>query len=196
WWMGGRDAKRAEDPKKVTGSSVAIGLKPRPRAVRSGGSANARVDAPLGPAVIESKVDHYEAEALAFIAARYPGSLPVKAPKKRRLELGSLFSWAGLFWSSAAGLVSLAFGLWLARLIEDLFSWYPVFGLIGLLLAGLAGTALLVLGMREASGFLRQRHISELHSGLSLAREKNDFDEARRLTRQLSALYSAKPEAA
>jgi putative membrane protein len=175
---------------------VAIEPKPRPRAFRIGGAANARVDAAPGPVVIESKVDHYEAEAMAFIAARDLSSAPVKAAKKRRRELSSLFSWAGLFWSATGGLVSLAFGLWLARLIEDLFSWYPIFGLIGLVLAGLAGTALLVLGVREVGGVLCQRHISELHTGLSVAREKNDFDEARRLTGQLSTLYSSKPETA
>jgi putative membrane protein len=170
--------------------------KPRPRAFRIGGTANARLDGPPPPTVVESTVDHYEAEAMALIAARDLGAVPVKQPKKRRLELSSLFSWAGLFWSATGGLVSLAFGLWLARLIEDFFSWHPIVGFIGLVLAGLAGTALLVLGLREVGGVLRQRHISELHAGLGLAREKNDFDEARRLTHQLSTLYSSKPEVA
>jgi putative membrane protein len=175
---------------------VAIEPKPRPRAFRIGGSANARTDAAPNPPVIESAVDHYEAEAMAFIAARDLGPVPVKLAKRKPFALSSLFSWGGLFWTSAGGLVSLAFGLWLARLIEDLFSWYPIFGLIGLVLAGLAGIALFVLGIREAAGVLRQRHISDLHAGLGRARETNDLDEARRLTRQLSELYAAKPEAA
>jgi putative membrane protein len=174
---------------------VAIEPKPRPRAFRIGGTENARVSAPPPPTVIESKVDHYEAEAMALISAQDRGAASVKAQKKRSFAKSSLLSWAGLFWSATGGLVSLAFGLWLARLIEDLFSWYPAFGVIGLALAGLAGTALLVLGVREVSGFLRQRHISDLHAELGLAREKNDFDGARRLTRQLSELYSGKPEA-
>jgi putative membrane protein len=170
--------------------------KPRPRAFRIGGTANARLDGPPPPTVVESTVDHYEAEAMALIAARDLGAVPVKAAKKRSLLKSSLFSWAGLFWSATGGLVSLAFGLWLARLIEDLFSWYPIFGLIGLVLVGLAGIALLVLGIREVGGVWRQRRISELHAGLGLAREQNDFDAARRLSGQLSALYASKPEAA
>ncbi len=175
---------------------MAIEPNRRPRAFRIGGPANARVDAPPGPAVIESKVDHYEVEAMALVAARDVGSVRAKAAKKTKFATISLFSWAGLFWSASGGLVSLAFGLWLARLIEDLFSWYPVLGLIGLVLAGLAGTALLVLGLREVSGVLQQRRISELHAGLGLARESNDFDAARQLTRQLSTLYSSMPETA
>ena len=175
---------------------MAIEPKPRPRAFRIGGSSNGRADALPAPPIIESPFDAYEAEAKAFAAAHNVPAAPVKAPTKSGLAKSALFSWAGLFWTSAGGLVSLAFGLWLARLIEDLFSFYPVFGFVGLLLAGLAGLALLFLGVREIGGLLRQRHISVLHAGLGRAREADDFDEARRLTRELSALYSAKPESA
>src|SRR5262249_53338857 len=97
------------------------------------------------------------------------------------------------FWSAAGGLVSISLGLWLTRLIDDLFSWSPAFGAIGLALACVAGTALFVLAMREISGVLRQRHIAELHVGLARAREKDDFKEARRLVGQLAALYSTRP---
>ena len=68
--------------------------------------------------------------------------------------------------------------------------------LIGLALAGAAGTALFVLGAREIGGILRQRHIAELHAGLARAREKDDFKEARRLVGQLSSLYATRPETA
>jgi putative membrane protein len=175
---------------------MAVEPKPRPRAFRIDGSANGRVGAVPPPAIIESPADPYEAEAKAFVASYEPSVAPARLQRKSSLVKSAILSWAGLFWASAGGLVSLAFGLWLARLIEDLFSWYPAFGLAGLVLAGLAGLALLVLGVREIGGFLRQRHISDLHAGLGRAREADDFDGARRLTRQLSALYSAKPEAA
>jgi putative membrane protein len=94
------------------------------------------------------------------------------------------------------GLISLAFGLWLVRLIDDLFAWSPAFGLLGLFLAGAAAAALLILGAREIGGILRQRHIAELHIGLARAREKDDYKEARRLVAQLSTLYSTRPETA
>jgi putative membrane protein len=182
--------------KEVGRSSMAVEPKPRPRAFRLGATANGRGDAFPAPPIIESRVDPYEAEARAFAAAHDLAAAPSKSPAKSGLAKSAIFSWAGLFWTSAGGLVSLAFGLWLARLIEDLFSWYPAAGVAGLVLAGLAGLALIVLSVREIGGLLRQRHISDLHAGLGQARELDDFEEARRLTRQLSALYSAKPEAA
>jgi putative membrane protein len=61
---------------------------------------------------------------------------------------------------------------------------------------GAAGTALFVLGAREIGGILRQRHIAELHIGLARAREKDDFKDARRLVRDLSTLYSTRPDTA
>jgi len=63
---------------------VAIEPKPRPRAFRIGGSNNARVDAPPPATVIESKIDHYEVEAMAWIAARDLGSVPVKASTEKK----------------------------------------------------------------------------------------------------------------
>ncbi|MCI0736438.1 MAG: hypothetical protein L0Y50_09240, partial [Beijerinckiaceae bacterium] len=177
-------------------SSVAVEPKPRPRAFRLGGKAETGPDVPSGPMVIETAADPYEAEAKALMAAHVPGAVPAEPARTEGRVASALFSWSGLFWSATGGLVSLAFGLWLARLIDGLFSWSPAFGVLGLALSAAAGTALFVLAAREIIGILRQRHISELHAGLGRAREKDDFDEARRLTRQLSALYSAKPEAA
>ena len=66
--------------------------------------------------------------------------------------------------------------------------------MVGLALAAVAGTALVVLALKEFAGILRQRHIAELHIGLARAREKDDFKEARRLVGQLSSLYDARPE--
>ncbi len=175
---------------------MAVEPKPRPRAFRIGGSTNGRADAFRAPEIIESTFDPYEAEAKAFAAGHDGPAAPGQSQIKRGLVKSAIFSWGGLFWASAGSLVSLAFGLWLARFIEDLFSWYPVLGLAGLVFAALAALALIVLGVREIGGLMRQRHISDLHAGLGRAREADDFDEARRLTRQLSALYSAKPEVA
>jgi putative membrane protein len=131
-----------------------------------------------------------------LVAAQDLGEEAVEAAQKQGVVARSLLSWGGLFWSATGGLVSLAIGLWLTRLIEDLFTWSPAFGAVGLALAGVAGTALFVLATREISGILRQRHIAELHMGLARARGKDDFKEARRLTGQLGALYSARPETA
>ncbi|MGQ0443843.1 MAG: YcjF family protein [Beijerinckiaceae bacterium] len=176
---------------------MAVEPKPRPRAFRLGtitpepGAAAAKE-----AVVIETTADPYEAEAAALLAGRDAGEEAVEAAQKQGVAARSLLSWGGLFWSAAGGLVALAFGLWLTRLIEDLFSRSSAFGVVGLLLAGVAGTALFVLAAREIGGILRQRHIAELHIGLARAREKDDFKEARRLVRDLSALYSTRPDTA
>jgi putative membrane protein len=175
-------------------SFVALEPKPRPRAFRIGSNADTNAEKPPGPLVIETLADPYEAEAKALMAAPDAGEAAVEAAQKQGVAARSLMSWGGLFWSALGGLVSLAFSLWLTRLIDDLFSWSPLFGLIGLALAGLAGTALVVLALREFGAILRQRHIAELHIGLARAREKDDFKEARRLVGQLSSLYATRPE--
>ncbi len=170
--------------------------KPRPRAFRLGPSGLTDNGNPKGPMVIEALADPYEAEAEAMMAPPGASEAAVEAAQREGIAARSFLSWGSLFWSAAGGLVSLGFALWLERLIHDLFAWSPAFGLIGLALAGVAGTALLVLGVREIGGVLRQRHVADLHIGLAQAREKDDFKEARRLIDQLSSLYAARPEAA
>jgi putative membrane protein len=150
----------------------------------------------LGSMVIETTADPYEAEAKDLAATHDADEEAVEVAQKQGVVARSLLSWGGLFWSATGGLVSLGFGLWLARLIDDLFVWQPFFGVVALALAVAAGTALFVLATREVAGIFRQRHIAELRSGLVRAREKDDFKEAQRLVGQLSALYSARPETA
>lgn len=175
---------------------MAVEPKSRPRAFRLDSSAGANGDNGQQTVVIEITADPYEAEAKALLDARSTSEEAVEAAQKEGVAARALLSWGGLFWSALGGLVSLAFGLWLVRLVDDLFAWSAAFGLIGAVLAGAALCALFVLVVRELSGILRQRHIAELHIGLARAREKDDYKEARRLITQLSALYSTRPETA
>jgi putative membrane protein len=175
---------------------VAFESKSRPRAFRLDAPAGAKAENPPQPVVIEITADPYEAEAKALLAARDTSEEAVEAAQKEGVAAPSLFSWGGLFFAATGGLISLALGLWLAKLIDDFFTWSPAMGLIGLVLAGAAAMALFVLATREIGGILRQRHIADLHIGLARAREKDDYKEARRLIGQLSALYSARPETA
>jgi len=168
--------------------------KPRPRAFRLGPTREANAEKPPGPLVIETLADPFEAEANALMATKDADEAAVEAAQKQGVAAHSLLSWGGIFWAATGGLVSLGFGLWLTRLIDDLFTWSPLFGLIGFVLAGVAGAALLVLALREIGGILRQRHIADLHIGLARARAKDDFKEARRLVDRLSSLYAARPE--
>jgi putative membrane protein len=162
----------------------------RPRAFRLDEAEGKSSDVPL----IEMVPDAYEAEAL--MATADPQEQAVEIAQKRGVVPRSLFSWGGLFWSAASGLVSLAFGLWLSHLIEDLFARSLTFGVIGLVLAALAVLALLVMAGREFLGIARQRRIAELHIGFAAARTADDTSAARKLLKELASLYAARPETA
>ncbi len=153
---------------------------------------------PRAPVLIEPAKDPYEAEVEAAVAESGGDveEAAIEVAQRKGLSRHWLLSWSGLFWSAAGGLVTLSFGLWLNRLIDDLFARTPALGAVGLVLAALAALALLVLAGREAAGVLRQRRIAELHAGLAKAREADDFKEARNLVRDLSALYAARAETA
>src|ERR1700724_3688457 len=63
--------------------------------------------------------------------------------------------WGALFWGAVGGLILLAAGLGVIRLIEDLFTRSPEFGFLGLALAILAAVAFLVVVIRETMGLAR-----------------------------------------
>jgi len=168
--------------------------KPRPRAFRLGPTSEAGLDKPANPLVIETFIDPYDAEARRVAGGTYADEAAVEAAQRKGVAARALFSWGALFWSSIFGLISLGASLWLARLIEDLFSWSPLFGLIGFILAGAAGVSLFVLASCEIGAVARQRHIAELHIGLARAREKDDFKEARQLVAELASLYAHRPD--
>jgi putative membrane protein len=150
--------------------------KRRPRAFRLDelnlGHAGAPQEGAPGPVVIEPARDAYEAEAEAFLAAATSSEAAVEAAQDKGVAARSLLSWAGLFWSAAVGLVSLALSLELIRLVEGLFALSPLFGVVGLGLGLIAVVALCVLAGREIAAVLRQRHIAVLHKDLAQAHEK------------------------
>ena len=101
-----------------------------------------------------------------------------------------------MFWSALGGLVSLAFGLWVTKIVDDLFSRSSTLGGIGLGLAALAVLALLVIAGREMVAIGRQRHIAKLHQDFAKAHAADDQPLARRLVADLASLYAARPETA
>jgi len=153
--------------------------------------------------VIEQEVDPFEQEAEALMGmpldednceaaveeAQAQGMLPSLARR-------ALFSWSGLFWGAFGALASLTFGLWLDRLIEDLYARAPSLGIIGLLLAGLMLLALLAIITREVLSIMRQRHIAVLHQEFARAREHDDGQAARKLVMELGVLYKDRIETA
>jgi putative membrane protein len=177
--------------------------RPRPRAFRLD-DANVRLsDAGAdtfrkqGGTIIEPQPDPFVANVDPALAAILdPEEGAVEVSQKRGLLRRTLLSWGGLFWSAAGGLASLALGLWFDRLIRDLFDRSTTLGTIGLVLAGLALIALLVLLVRELTAIYRQTHIARLHIALAEARTADNRDAARMRVSELVALYAHRPETA
>jgi putative membrane protein len=106
------------------------------------------------------------------------------------------FRWGALFWSALAGLVSLAAGLAVSRLIEDLFARSPALGTAAAVLAALAGLALLVIVGRELFGLLRLAAIEKLHARAAAVLVSDDRDEARAIAAELIRLERMNPRLA
>ncbi|MDO9441502.1 MAG: TIGR01620 family protein [Beijerinckiaceae bacterium] len=165
----------------------------RPRAFRLD-------DADLGPTAPER--DRIIVESQPDVFAKDPDGDPrddeqiVEAAQKKGIVARSLFSWGGLFWSAATGIVTLALGLWFDRLLSDLFARTPALGWVGAALVGALVLALLVLAGREVAGVLRQKRIGKMHIALAQARAADDTEAARGLVRDLGALYVNRPETA
>ncbi len=164
----------------------------RPRAFRLDDGKIALAD--KAEVEIEAQPDPYEREALA--PDQPEQEIAVEIAQQRGMVARTFFTWGGIFWSALGGLATLALSMWFDQLITDLFARTPALGWFGVALLALAALALLVLGAREALAVKRQRRIATLHSALAGARAKDDRDAARRLLRELSGLYEARPETA
>ena len=174
----------------------------RPRAVRLNpeplpGFADLDPPPRVAPARTQTQAVEFTPDPFAFDAlAMEPDERAVETAQKRGIVRRSLLSWGGLFWSALGGLVSLGFGLWMTKLVDDLFARSATFGFIGLALAGLAILALLVLAGREMVAIGRQRHIARLHQDFAKARAADDQPLARTLVAELATLYATRPDTA
>jgi putative membrane protein len=79
-----------------------------------------------------------------------------ESPRRRRI------AWGAMFWSALSGLVLMGLGLAVSRLVEDLFARAPWLGTIGLVLALMAGLALLAVIVREIAGLVRLAKVEAL----------------------------------
>ena len=143
------------------------------------------------PIVVEAQPDPYVVEPSAMTQEAV-----VEQAERRGILARTLVSWSGLFWSALGGLVSLAAGLWITRLLDDLFARWQALGWIGVALVALLTVALAVLVGREAFGIFRQRRIALLHLALEAAHAKDDTSAARKLIAELVGLYANRPETA
>lgn len=106
------------------------------------------------------------------------------------------FRWGTLFWSACGGLVSLAAGLAVTHLIEDLFARSQTLGAIGLALALLAGCALAVIIGREVYGMARLARIEQLHLRAAAVLLSDDPAAARGIVREMLTLEQKNPQLA
>ena len=138
-------------------------------------------------AVIEEQPDAFAPSAIS------EGELAVESAQKQGFLAKWRMTWGGLLWSALGGLVSLSAGLWVTRLVDDLFTRAAGFGWLALALAGLALLAALALAIREFAAIARQRKIARLHMALAQARAGDDRVAARRGVTELASLYAARP---
>ena len=172
--------------------------RPRPRVFRMSPPAP-EAAAPFAPAeapVVEWQEDAFAREADRDLTQLPAGEAAVELAQSQGMERRRRPGWGALFWSALGGLVSLAFGLWVSRLIEDLFAHTMVLGWFGIGLLVLLGLAVLALAVRETVGVFRQAQVARLHQALAAARLADDRDAARGLMVEVAALYAARPETA
>jgi putative membrane protein len=97
--------------------------------------------------------------------------------------------WVGLLLSALGGLITLALGLALAQLIDDLFRIAPWLGWVGLALAVVAAIAFIGILVREAAGIMRERRIEHLRQAAFDALAVKDHQAAKTVVSDLAGLY-------
>ncbi len=114
------------------------------------------------------------------------GTLVPVAPKRRS-------PWGTLLLAAIGGLVSIAVGLSVERLIADLFAAAPWLGWVALALVVLGAVALAAIVARELSGLWRERKIEHLREAALAAVATRDHSGAQGVVRDLQAFYADRP---
>ena len=182
--------------------------RPRPRAFRLDGDKTVTTPRPqqAGPdgdaarrtvaQVIESDEDAFEREVRELTQGFAGDEAAVEAAQIGGLLRRFVLSWSGVFWSALGGLVSLAAGLLLWNLVEDLFLHSAILGGVGLALAVALGVAALALAAREIYAVARQNRIAKLHVALGEARAGDDAKAAKARIGELCRLYQNRADMA
>jgi putative membrane protein len=120
-----------------------------------------------------------------------PETLPVTVAKRQG-------AWsAGTILAAAFGiLISLAFGLWIDRLIRDLFARSDWLGYAAMAAAIAAVLALVIIAGREIAGLARLNAASRFRDRAAAILDRNDAASARALAGELDVLLAAVPETA
>lgn len=153
----------------------------RPRAFRIDAPdvhvARPEADAPFGARTVVTPSD----EPIEFV--------PVEIAPPRRG-----FPWRATFLAAVGGLVSLALGLAVDRLIGDLWARAEWLGWAGLVLLGLALLAFFAMLAREIAGMRRLAKVEHLRTRVGTAIAVDDRAAAATLVDELDRLAAARPE--
>ena len=112
-------------------------------------------------------------------------AVPV-APKRRA-------PWLSILFSALGGLVTIAVGLSVERLITDLFATAPWLGWVALVLLLIAVIALAAIVAREALGVWRERKIEALRERALTALSTRDHTAAQGVVQELRGFYADRP---
>jgi len=123
--------------------------------------------------------------------AALPATRPDTATPARRR-----WRWGTLFWSALGGLVTLALGLAVTQLIDDLFARSLALGWLGLALALLAALAFVAIAIREVRGLLRLSTIEELRNDAAATLVSDNRDDGIAVVRSLLHLTRRTPQLA
>ena len=141
----------------------------------------ATAEAPLPPRPDVRFVD----EPYEIVDAADGVAVPV-APRRRA-------PWLSILLSALGGLVTIAVGLSVERLITDLFATAPWLGWVALALLGLAAIALTAIVAREALGVWRERKIEALRERALAALSTRDHTGAQGVVQELRGFYADRP---
>ena len=162
-----------------------------PGTVQSEATTIATVKVERKPVAISTKNSAVVIEETTDVFNNYAElDTPIAAPLKRGWTIGSVFLGAvGL-------LVSFALALWTDALITRLFSRADWLGYLGLGLAAVALTALLVILTREWLALRRLDSVSQTRERATLAYDDNDETKARDIIEKLDKHLKSQPETA
>ena len=111
-------------------------------------------------------------------------------------ERKPLVAWRAVFLAGVGGLLSLALGLAVDRLIEDLWARAPWLGWVGIGCLTLALLALLAIVVREMIGLRRLVHVADLRDRVAAAVAADDRRATPRIVDELDRLYADRPDRA
>ncbi|TPP11315.1 YcjF family protein [Rhizobium glycinendophyticum] len=123
-------------------------------------------------------------------AASEAESLPVALPRRRR------FSFARIAIGAFGFLLSLAFGLWVDRLIRDLFSRADWLGYTAIAVLAVGISALIIAVGREVAGLYRLDAVQNLKADAQVAASSMKRKDATAVVNRLSSLVAHRPETA